>query len=144
MQNEQKAREFLEKFCACRPKDFFKKLDDKTRGLYIILNMLYFASADISAGDISASLGMSTPRVAAALNVLESKGHISREQSAKDARRVIVRITDTGRREYEARERGLVELADYIIGEVGESELNEFLRISAHVQQALQKRLEAK
>lgn len=140
MKNEQKAREFATKFFSSQPQGFFKTLDDKTKGMYIILRMLADADGDVSAGDISHKFGMSTPRVAAALKTLEGKGYITREQSADDARRVIVRLTDKGLCEHVARENELIELVDYIIDTVGERDLYELLGIMEKIRRALEER----
>ena len=40
MKNEQKAREYAEKFFSAQPQGFFKPLDEKTKGMHLILRML--------------------------------------------------------------------------------------------------------
>ena len=139
MKNEQKAREYAEKFFSAQPQGFFKPLDEKTKGMHLILRMLA-RSGEACAGDISHTLGMSTPRVAAALKALEGTGYVTREPSASDARRVIVRLTDAGRAEHDVRESELLELVDYVLDTVGERDLYELLRIMKEICGALEKR----
>ena len=133
MKNEQKAREYAEKFFSAQPQGFFKPLDEKTKGMHLILRMLA-RSGEACAGDISHTLGMST------LKALEGKGYVTREPSASDARRVIVRLTDAGRAEHDVRESELIELVDYVLDTVGERDLYELLRIMKEICGALEKR----
>lgn len=140
MNNEQKAREFASRFFSAQPKEFFKPLDNKTKGMYAILRMLANADDEVTAGDISHALDMSTPHVAAALKTLEGKGYITRKPSVGDARRVMVRLTDAGLAEHTARENELIELVDYVLDAVGERDLNELLRIMTEIRQAVERR----
>lgn len=142
MDNKTKAREFLAEFFENRPKGFTKPLDDKSRGLCMILHLLDNVGGTVIAGDIAEELNMSTPRVAAALKALEGKGYIVRSSSADDRRKTVVTITEAGRSAAKRDEDVLVELVSYLFDTVGESDLNEFLRISSAIKNALDNKAE--
>lgn len=140
MHDKAKAKEYLERFYAVRPKKFFKRLDDCEHGLFVILRMLNRATGEIVAGDIADALNMSTPRVAAALNALERKGYAVRAESQTDRRKTVVRITDEGRRAVQASEDMVLGLVEHILQSVGEADLDEFIRVSGKINAALDER----
>ncbi|MBD5131332.1 MAG: winged helix-turn-helix transcriptional regulator [Clostridiales bacterium] len=140
MCDEKEAREFLERFDKLRPKDAFKRLDDNDRTAHLILLLLCRAEGEVCAGDLSAKLCMSTPRVAAGLKALESRGLITRRAQAKDARKVVVTVTDAGRAEYDKHEKERLNFAMSVIDEIGEDDLNEFLRILGRFHEIAQRK----
>ena len=142
MVDEKRAIDFLDRFVDGQPKRFFRDLDDSGKGLYAILRMLTLADDETVAGDIAVALGMSTPRVASALRTLESRGHIARMPSDRDARRTVVRITTGGREALRAKQAELAKLVDYLMENVGEADMYEFLRVSQKIGAALNKIVE--
>ncbi len=142
MVDEQRAIDFLDRFVDGQPKRFFRDLDDSGKGLYAILRMLASADDETVAGDIAVALGMSTPRVASALRTLESRGLIARMPSDRDARRTVVRITMGGREALRAKQAELAKLVDYLMENVGEADMYEFLRVSQKIGAALNKIVE--
>ncbi|MDE7107415.1 MAG: MarR family transcriptional regulator [Clostridiales bacterium] len=142
MNNETKAREFLAELFESRPKSFSKCLDDRSKGLHVIMHMLDKVGGAVVAGDIAEELNMSTPRVAAALKALEGKGYIVRSPSEDDRRKTVVTITEAGSAAAKRDEDALEELVSYLFDTVGESDLNEFLRISSAIKNALDNKAE--
>ncbi len=142
MVDEKRAIDFLDRFVDGQPKRFFRDLDDSGKGLYAILRMLALADDETVAGDIAVALGMSTPRVASALRTLESRGLIARMPSDRDARRTVVRITMGGREALRAKQAELAKLVDYLMENVGEADMYEFLRVSQKIGAALNKIVE--
>lgn len=142
MVDEKRAIDFLDRFVDGQPKRFFRDLDDSGKGLYAILRMLTLADDETVAGDIAVALGMSTPRVASALRTLESRGLIARMPSDRDARRTVVRITMGGREALLAKQTELAKLVDYLMENVGEADMYEFLRVSQKIGAALNKIVE--
>ncbi len=130
MNTRDKAERFMEVFTEHYSKNFFRHMDEEQKGIGLIMRMLCNADGEVLAGDIGRALDMSTPRVAAALRVLESKGFVKRASAAGDARKVVVTITDEGRAEHNMREKALFDMLEYIISEVGESEWDEFVRLT--------------
>ncbi|MDE5593161.1 MAG: MarR family transcriptional regulator [Clostridiales bacterium] len=142
MDNRQKAHEFLTKFFESRPKSFFKNLDERSKGLHVILRLLDNVGGTVVAGYIAEELNMSTPRVAAALKALEGKGYIVRSSSADDRRKTVVTITEKGRAATKRDEDALIGLVSHLFDTVGEKDLNEFLRISSAISGALDNMVE--
>ena len=140
MDKQTKAKQFLRGLMDAHPKDFFKKVDNENRGLHLILHLLNEANGTVVAGDISDALGMSTPRVAAALKALEAKGYIVRKRATDDKRKTEVVVTAAGRAAAKRDEDCLIELVTYLFDAVGDDDLNEFLRISSAISSALDKR----
>ncbi len=79
----------------------FKKIasyfNDFFRGKYAILKRIYEANSDVASGDLAKDIGVSTARIASALNTLEDDGMVERVKSDEDSRITIVNLTDTGR-----------------------------------------------
>lgn len=142
MNTENRAKEFIRKFHESRPKEFFKKLDDKDKGLGLIMFMLAGATGEVLAGDISRELGMSTPQVSAALNALERKGFIVRTTAPQDRRKIVVDLTDAGRAEVAHVQQITEQTVEYLMETVGERDLNEFLRIINEIKSALESKEE--
>ncbi len=132
----------MTKFFECRPKSFFKNVDDNGRGLHVILRLLDNAGGAVVAGFVAEELNMSTPRVAAALKALEGKGYIVRSSAADDRRKTVVTITEQGRAAVKRDEESLIGLVSHLFDTVGEKDLNEFLRISSAISGALDNMVE--
>ncbi len=110
--------------------------------MHPILRYVDSATTEVLAGDIAEFMGVSTPRVAAVLNCMEQKGFVVRHPSASDRRKVVVSITDGGKAELKKAGDEMLKFAEYLYDTVGDDDLNEFLRISERISQALQNRLE--
>ena len=78
---------------------------------------------------ISETLNISSARVAAALNSLDSKGFITREISSSDRRKIIVRLTVKGKEYTEKQYRNHVEQIKGVLMMLGESDAREYIRI---------------
>ncbi|MDE6201017.1 MAG: MarR family winged helix-turn-helix transcriptional regulator [Clostridiales bacterium] len=142
MDKQEKAKQFLNRFFAAHPRPFFKSIDGSIRGMHPILRYVDSATTEVLAGDIAEFMGVSTPRVAAVLNCMEQKGFVVRHPSASDRRKVVVSITDGGKAELKKAGDEMLKFAEYLYDTVGDDDLNEFLRISERISQALQNRLE--
>lgn len=76
---------------------FLRFFEDGFQGTCVILRLLREADGQMTAGQIAKNLGVSTARVASALNSMEKKGWAQRQKSAADGRMVVVRLTPAGR-----------------------------------------------
>lgn len=133
MDDEEKARRYLELMYESRPKKFVQKVDTKTRGLHIILHFLYRSTGEICAGDLSKEFHVSTARIAVALKNLSNKGLVETSSSATDGRKVIVKITEAGRAEAEKNIGEMAEFIKCLMHGIGEDDLEEYLRICAKI-----------
>src|SRR4051812_32572084 len=86
----------LFEYIAKAPKVPLEEPRDFTKGEMGILVYLHFIKNDITSGDLSEGLSVSTGRVATALKRLEKKGMIVRRSDPNDKRKVRVLITDRG------------------------------------------------
>ncbi len=66
------------------------------KGLFVILRVIRDRGGAAFSGDLAKAAGVSTARVASALNCLQKKGFVVREREKTDARRVLVKLTEQG------------------------------------------------
>jgi len=81
-------------------------------------------------GQISGEMGISSARVATALNNLEDKGLITREIDIEDRRKIIVRLTPMGADHVDEWQRRLLEKLADILVRIGEDDARELVRIT--------------
>lgn len=84
----------------------------------------------VGPGDISREMGISSARVATALNNLESKGLLTRQIDIRDRRKILIELTDKGGEQAKNNK-------DMFIGQVakmfeflGEADADEYIRIT--------------
>lgn len=76
----------------------FHEIDGLTAGEMAVLSHLLWTHDGASSGELSSVFSVGSPRTAAILNTLEHKGMAVRRPDPSDGRRVLVFITDKGRR----------------------------------------------
>lgn len=130
-------KRFLDELFEVRPKTFFRQVDDCNRGLFMIMRMLFDAEQPVLAGEISEKLELSTARVATALKTLESRGNIVRHAAESDRRKVEVSLTEQGKKALSRATDELFSLIGFMIEQVGEKDIWEFLRITGEMTDAL-------
>lgn len=133
MNEEERARFYLKMLYESRPKNFVREVDAQSRGLQMILHFLSQSTDEVCAGDLSKRFHVSTARIAVALKNLSGKGLIETASSAKDGRKVVVKITDAGRAEVEKSVDETVCFIKFLMHGIGEDDLKEFLRIFAKI-----------
>lgn len=101
-----------------------------SRGEVRMAGFLYSGHDGVTAGELSALLGVSTARVAATLKSLEKKEIVCRSRDPKDHRRVLVYLTPRGRAAAEARFEKAVRTLAEAYRRLGEADTREFLRLS--------------
>lgn len=110
-----------------------KRYGSFTRGEMCILNHLYDQNEPTQPGELRAIMDASSARVAAVLRTLEGKGQIERCIDGADRRRVLVNITEEGRRLVEARRNEVSEYFAQIISQLGEDDVREGMRILGRI-----------
>lgn len=137
MDTRDEARELLEKIHACRPRGFFGKVDESQRGVGFVLAYLCKADHEVIAGELARELGVSTARIAALLKSMEKNGLIVRQRSSDDARQTVVKITGAGAKFVNELKEQLLSKIELLVEKVGKRDLEEFIRISNKIREAL-------
>ena len=88
--------------------------------------------------EISSAVGISGARIAATLNSLENKGFITRQIDPSDRRRILVTLTETGKKQEETRRRQLSETIEKIMRQLGEHDAKEYIRITRKIAELAQ------
>ena len=137
MASREDAREFLRRLGNCRPQSFFGKVDECQRGTGFVLAYLEQKSGEVIAGDLARELNVSSARIAALLKTMEKNGLIIRYHSPADNRQTVVEITQKGIDcSVKIREQ-ILEKVELLLEKVGKEELDEFIRISEKIKEAL-------
>ncbi|MGD6844420.1 MarR family winged helix-turn-helix transcriptional regulator [Bacillus infantis] len=127
--------EFFQNISKSPKMPFQKKVNDLSHGERSILGYLTFIHNDVTSGELSEKLCLSTPRIAAALKNLAKKGYIERSRNDKDKRLVIVSITPIGRtfvmEEHEEAKR----IVEQTFRKLGEHDAKEFVRIVKRIEE---------
>ena len=138
MSNREEAQEFLDQLRQCRAKSFFGRLDDTQRGIGFVLLYLREAEGVVYSGDLARELNVSTARIAVLLKNMEKNGLLTRSASRKDARRTIIALTPAGIAQVDEMREHILDAAELLIERVGKDDLDEFLRISMKMKNALE------
>lgn len=99
-----------------------KLIDEGYKGLFVILRILSDEAASLSAGALAVKTGVSTARIASALNTLESKGFVRREKVKGDGRKVQISLTEDGKTALENRKRKVEEMIEPMLGNLSDEE----------------------
>lgn len=137
MNKRDEALELLGKIHACRPKALFGKIDESRKGIGFVLAYLCNADHEVIAGELARELGVSTARIAAILRNMEKNELIVRRRSSEDARQTVVKITRAGSKYAAELREQLLSKVELLIEKLGKQELEEFIRISNQIREAL-------
>lgn len=110
-----------------------KRYGSFTRGEMCILNYLYDQDVPTQPGELRSIMEASSARVAAVLRTLENKGQIERCVDENDRRKVLVNITEDGRKLVEMRRREVQAYFAQIICQLGEDDVREGMRILGRI-----------
>lgn len=131
------AMEYLQKFHILHHAKFQKDFSESMRGELLILQ--FMARHDgIMPSVISHKMNISSARITAALNSLESKGLVTREIDKKDRRRIIIKLTPTGKEQADKHQQKCVEYAASMLRLLGEHDAREYVRITGKLADLLQ------
>lgn len=106
-----------------------KDLSDVTQGEMAVLSYLAFHHNGAAAGELTHAFSVGTSRTAAILNTLERKGYAVRKADASDKRKVMVYITDAGKKlAYEKQAEAIAHI-EALLRRLGETDSENFIRI---------------
>lgn len=97
-------------------------IDEGYKGLFVILRILSDEAAPLSSGALAVKTGVSTARIASALNTLEAKGFVRRESVEGDGRKVQISLTKDGEMALENRKRKVEEMIEPMLSNLSDEE----------------------
>jgi len=106
-----------------------KQIDETMRGEGFALLYISRQEGSVLPGDISSAMNISTARIAAALNSMENKGLITRRIDKEDRRRILVELTEAGRRLAAERDQMALSHTKQMLELLGESDAKALVRI---------------
>ena len=102
-------------------------------GEMFILDYLERKNNTVMPGELSNMTGGSSARTAIALRNLEQKGFISRDVDKADRRKIIVTLTDEGRKLTLEERAQVIRKMDAIVDALGEKDAREYIRIVGRI-----------
>ena len=125
----------LENLQEVHPAEFFKTLNEENAGIGAVLRYLNEAEGDVTAGNISKYLHVSTARVAVLLKKMEAQG-LTKEDDAYDARITIVHISPKGEEKIRQIHDEIYAEVSKVIDKVGIERMMDFILISNEIRSA--------
>lgn len=122
-------QDFYLLFCNHNFKKVSEIIQDGFSGMYFVLRIISDAKRELSAGDISDAFQVTTARTAVILSTLEKKRFISKSKSKDDARKTIVKLTESGKFALENRKNQIFDAINSIFSKLNEEELKSFYTI---------------
>jgi len=107
----------------------FRSLTDMNQGELALLRIVMDHGNDISPGELTEKLEVSTARTANLLNSLEKKGLIERTHDNVDRRRVFVRMTEKGMKDARKKETEAHVMLHMLLDALGEEDAKTYIRI---------------
>ncbi len=110
-----------------------RRINEGMRGEAFVLQYVIFHDGPVQPNEISRFMNISTARMAAALNGLERKGMLTRRIDPGDRRRILVELTEEGRRYADGQRLEMLDHLTRVIERLGEHDAVEFVRIMGRV-----------
>lgn len=130
MDYKELALEFIEKMHLMNKARPQRKINESMQGEHFILQFLDLHNGSALPSEISSTMGISSARIAAALNSLERKGLVTRQIDKSDRRRIIVDLTPEGRAFSETHHQKMLEDFTKLFSQMGEQDACEYVRLT--------------
>lgn len=129
MNYEELAEQFLETSYQFQKGGHQKKIDGVMRGEIFVIIYIAQNGRSVLPSEISNAMGISTARIAAALNNLEKKGLITRQIDVSDRRKILVDLTPAGKALAEEHRLMALKTTTRMLELLGEQDAKELVRI---------------
>ena len=139
MASEKEVIELLQEFSSIHPLEFLQKLDVQSMGISNVLCFLMCADHEVTAGEISEYMNVSTARVAVLLKKMSDKGLIEKHTDPSDGRKVMVAITDSGKALFQEQQREMLLYSGAILDHFGVEKIKEFIDSCRQISQIVDK-----
>ena len=123
------ALEYMATLFQMRKRKNDKKINDSMHGEQFVLSFVSHRGGSVTPSEISNAMGISTARIAAALNNLESKGLVTRSIDLRDRRRILVELTEEGKAKEADHRKAIISMIALVLENIGEEDTVELLRI---------------
>lgn len=133
MNSELLASQILETFDKINAEKILNKLKLSLKGENLLVSILAEIGGESTPGKLIDKLDFTAARLSAITKSLESKGFIQRIQNEKDKRSTIIALTQQGYQHYVKLRQEIAENALTIIEQLGEKDVQEFLRIIGRI-----------
>lgn len=124
-----------------QPQELMRLFNDANTGMTAVLRILKDSSKPVTAGKISELMGVSEARVTALLKKMQNRGYIVKEKDDCDARITNVKLTQEGTLVAEQLRVVLCQNISTIIDTVGVEKMNEYLRLTDEINDAIRNNL---
>ena len=119
---------------------FQKNINEAMQGEAFVLQYITHQKGDVLPGEIGNEMDVSSARIAAALNNLESKGLITRRIDLRDRRKILVGITPEGKVLAQQQQQAVIAGASKMLALLGEQDAREYVRITCKLAEILSAR----
>lgn len=134
---EELAKEFLEEFYHLGRMTQSRTISHSMKGEAFMLLYLLQKGEGATPGELGRALKSSTARVAAALNSLERKNQVTRKTDQKDRRKVLVELTEEGRKKAEECRRVPEHMVTRLMERLGEEDAQSMLHIMKRINEIM-------
>ncbi|MDR2832895.1 MAG: transcriptional regulator [Streptococcaceae bacterium] len=132
MNYEEAALLFMQALKSTNKSKMMGNMNQYSKGENAVLAQLFHQDQEeIAPSELSKCTHTSTARVATILNSLEEKGFVTREISKEDRRKIVVKITEAGKKEALKNKVIILGNISTIFEQMGEEETQHFLRTFA-------------
>jgi DNA-binding MarR family transcriptional regulator len=125
------AAEFFKDLHSLRKARPQKHISESLRGEAFALQYIAFHDGPVLPGEISGEMGISSARIAAALNSLEKKGLVTRRIDPEDRRRILVELTEQGAAQAQEHTEEVLNNITIMLSQLDEHDAREYVRITA-------------
>ena len=130
MKYEEVIEDFFTRFEPHTKCSFDKVFGNFNKGELGVLGYLNNIKGQISSGELSSVLDVSTARIASILNSLENKKLIIRKCDSFDKRKILINITEKGVKLTQDMKNEVQKRIEYLIGKIGLDSFEQYLDLT--------------
>lgn len=138
MITQERLEEIAKELPKVQPTNFLKIVNDSNAGIgYVLKLLLSEEDHQLSAGQLSEAMGVSTARVAVLLKKMENKGLIEKKEDEADARVTLVKLSEEGKRIAALMKENMLRHIASVINKVGEEKFLQFVALLHEIKDAM-------
>ena len=139
MNYEAIVEEILVKVKVNAEKTISEVLNEFTKGEVGVLAYLVFEKNNVTPGELSERINVTSARIASILNSLENKKYIKRNVNDTDKRKILVTVTEEGKANVEEAKNKLINKISSVFEQLGEEDTKEYIRLVSKINDILSK-----